>query len=119
MRVHRLESEGGFLLAVTGIGAHGILAPEAGLHVFESPQGESTFDRIAVQVAVAPASRAEPALEPLERARLAFSQVSVPQTVVRRYRLQPSPLVRDSVREWRTGRLERVLAGDFDLMVGG
>ncbi|PWU19998.1 MAG: hypothetical protein C5B48_13040, partial [Candidatus Rokuibacteriota bacterium] len=116
MRVHRLESDGGYVLAITGIGAHGILAPEAGLHVFESPHGESTFDRIAVQVAVAPASRVEPGLEPLEQARLAFSQVSVPQTVVRRYRLQPSPLVRDSVRDWRTGRLDRVLAGDFDLM---
>jgi hypothetical protein len=29
----------------------------------------------------------------------------------------PSPLVRDSVRGWRTGRLDRVLAGDFDLML--
>jgi hypothetical protein len=34
--------------------------------------------------------------------------------IVRRYRLQPSPLVRDQ-RGWRTGRAERVLAGDFDL----
>jgi hypothetical protein len=24
-------------------------------------------------------------------------------------------LVRDAVRAWRTGRLDRVLAGDFDL----
>jgi ATP-dependent Clp protease ATP-binding subunit ClpC len=36
--------------------------------------------------------------------------------VVRRYREEPSPLVRDSVRGWRTGRLERVLDGDFDLI---
>jgi len=27
-----------------------------------------------------------------------------------------SPLVRDSVRGFRTGRLERVLAGDFDVI---
>jgi ATP-dependent Clp protease ATP-binding subunit ClpC len=27
----------------------------------------------------------------------------------------PAPLVRDSVRGYRTGRLDRVLAGDFDL----
>jgi hypothetical protein len=26
-----------------------------------------------------------------------------------------APLVRDSVRGYRTGRLDRVLAGDFDL----
>ncbi|HEX7090544.1 MAG TPA: hypothetical protein VF192_10460 [Longimicrobiales bacterium] len=36
--------------------------------------------------------------------------------IVRRYRERPSPLVRDSVRGWRTGRLDRVLGGDFDLM---
>jgi ATP-dependent Clp protease ATP-binding subunit ClpC len=36
--------------------------------------------------------------------------------VVRRYRTEPSPLVRDTVREWRTGRLDRVLAGQFDVI---
>jgi ATP-dependent Clp protease ATP-binding subunit ClpC len=36
--------------------------------------------------------------------------------IVRRYRDKPSPLVRDSVRGWRTGRLNRVLDGDFDLI---
>jgi hypothetical protein len=40
-------------------------------------------------------------------------------TIVRRYRGTPSPLVRDAVRGWRTGRLERVLAGDFDLVPTG
>ncbi|HEY8469779.1 MAG TPA: AAA family ATPase [Longimicrobiales bacterium] len=38
------------------------------------------------------------------------------RVIVRRYRERPSPLVRDSVRGWRTGRLDRVLGGDFDLM---
>ena len=36
--------------------------------------------------------------------------------VVRRYRENPSPLVRDVRRGWRTGRLDLVLAGDFDLI---
>jgi ATP-dependent Clp protease ATP-binding subunit ClpC len=36
--------------------------------------------------------------------------------VVRRYREQPSPLVKDLVRGWRTGRLERVLGGEFDVI---
>jgi len=35
--------------------------------------------------------------------------------IVRRYRDKPSPLVRDTLAGWRTGRLDRVLAGDFDL----
>ena len=35
--------------------------------------------------------------------------------VVRRYRREPSPLVRDS-RGWRTGRIDDVLGGAFDLL---
>jgi hypothetical protein len=36
--------------------------------------------------------------------------------IVRRYRERPTPLVRDAVRGWRTGRLDAVLAGGFDLV---
>jgi ATP-dependent Clp protease ATP-binding subunit ClpC len=36
--------------------------------------------------------------------------------VVRRYRLDGSPLVRDARQGWRTGRVDAVLAGDFDLL---
>ena len=36
--------------------------------------------------------------------------------IVRRYRERPSPLVRDAVKGWRTGKLDRVLLGDFDLL---
>jgi ATP-dependent Clp protease ATP-binding subunit ClpC len=37
-------------------------------------------------------------------------------TVVRRYRDDPAPLVTDRVHGWRTGRLDRVLEGEFDVM---
>jgi len=55
-----------------------------------------------------------------------FQQFKVAQSgrlrIVRRYREHPSPLVRDNVLEWRTGRLDAVLNGDFqshrgDLMI--
>jgi hypothetical protein len=39
-----------------------------------------------------------------------------PVAVVRRYRLDASPLVRDVSQGWRTGRHELVLNGDFDLL---
>ncbi len=39
-----------------------------------------------------------------------------PGSVVRRYRLEGSPLVRDSVAGWRTGRVESVMEGNFDLL---
>jgi ATP-dependent Clp protease ATP-binding subunit ClpC len=35
---------------------------------------------------------------------------------VRRYRNGASPLVRDMVAGWRTGRLDAVMRGDFDLI---
>src|SRR3954469_1206873 len=117
MRVQRLHSASGYLLAVSGIGAYSILPTESGLHVFESPHDERSFDRAAVQVTVGPRPAAAPDVEPLELARRALAGLNVPAAVVRRYRERPSPLVRDSVRGLRTGRLDRVLAGDFDLML--
>ncbi|MBM3788756.1 MAG: AAA family ATPase [Acidobacteria bacterium] len=107
------------LAAVSGFGAHRILAGEEGLHVLELPEDERNFQRARVQVQVAPQPD-EPSDEHLhshlaqaERALAAARKDGL--TVVRRYREQPSPLVRDGVRHWRTGRLDRVLGGDFDL----
>jgi ATP-dependent Clp protease ATP-binding subunit ClpC len=39
-------------------------------------------------------------------------------TVARRYREQP-PLVRSGNGKWRSGRLDLVLGGDFDLLQAG
>ena len=52
---------------------------------------------------------------PARARRTALRAAPANPTVVRRYRLPPDPLVRDSVRGYRTGRIDRVLAGDFDL----
>jgi ATP-dependent Clp protease ATP-binding subunit ClpC len=107
--------------AVSGYAAYTILRGEAGLHVFETPQDEkSSFKRALAGVRVVaqpeePAGRGPAALrEQAERALAA--DTPAPAAVVRRYREEPSPLVRDSARGWRTGRLERVLDGDFDLI---
>jgi ATP-dependent Clp protease ATP-binding subunit ClpC len=117
MRVRTLDGDGRHLLAVSGIAAYRILAPETGLHVFESPEGESSFDRAAVRVTVAARPAAAPDADPLELARRALGALPPATAVVRRYRDRPSPLVRDAVREWRTGRLDRVLGGAFDVIV--
>ncbi|HWW76729.1 MAG TPA: AAA family ATPase, partial [Pyrinomonadaceae bacterium] len=108
------------ILAVSGYGAYTILRPESGLHVFETPQDEKSFDRARATVRVVgqpdePAGRGPRALRAQAERALADG-APAPQTIVRRYREEPSPLVRDSARGWRTGRLERVLDGDFDLM---
>ena len=87
---------------VTGFGALRTLRPESGLHVLEIPDGRGGYDRRRVRVSVAPLGDPHPS--------------AARATIVRRYRERPTPLVRDAVRNWRTGRLDSVLAGAFDLV---
>jgi ATP-dependent Clp protease ATP-binding subunit ClpC len=117
MRVERLRSESGHLLAISGIAAYQILEAETGLHIFETPQTRH-FSRSTVRVAVAPRPAAAPETDPASLARRLLADVPASTAIVRRYRSEPSPLVRDSVRDWRTGRLDRVLAGEFDVIAG-
>ncbi len=108
-----------FILAVAGLGAYAILSREAGIHVWEIPGEEGkAFKRLKVHVRVAPQPVVPGDTTDLLRTQ-AEEQLKIvdgARTVVRRYRKDPSPLVRDSVQGWRTGKLERVLDGDFDLI---
>jgi ATP-dependent Clp protease ATP-binding subunit ClpC len=111
------------LVAVSGFAAYSLLHDESGLHVLETPQDEKSFNRARVHVRIV-AQPDEPAGhgrddDARQQAARAFSSADTngtQQQIVRRYREEPSPLVRDSVRGWRTGKLERVLEGGFDLM---
>ncbi|RMH85114.1 MAG: AAA family ATPase [Calditrichaeota bacterium] len=129
MRYKILEQKGGNgtlpfsrIIAISGYGAFNILQPETGVHVLEIPgEGSKSFERCKVHVLVVPQPD-EPAANEgdalLNQALETLKSIGEEQTlkIVRRYRENPSPLVRDSVRKWRTGRLERVLGGDFDLI---
>jgi len=129
MQIQLLEETGGdavspyrLLLAISGFAAFSILEPENGLHILEIPEEEGkSFKRCKVQVRVVPQpdEPAGPGLEAfrLQAMRTLDSHGLKSVTIVRRYRESPSPLVRDSVRGWRTGKLDRVLDGDFDLIV--
>lgn len=124
MQLRQLESsatDARYVFAVTGYGSYSLLQNERGLHVLEQPSSRPRqFDRANVHVQVvaqddAPPDDTQAAL--LQRARTALQAGSDGQhTIARRYREEPQPLVRDSVRGWRTGRLDQVLAGNFDLM---
>jgi ATP-dependent Clp protease ATP-binding subunit ClpC len=98
-----------------------ILKLESGLHVLElvddERDGSPVLDRDQIQVIVVPRPTGERrSSADVERAaRAALAKAQAPSVVVRRYRPGRSPLVRDGVRGYRTGRLERVLAGEFDL----
>lgn len=112
MRVEVLEQNAGECrarLAVSGFGALVLLEAEHGLHALEYDAEDGGTRRVAASVRIAPdhAGRARPKrLDSDDELR-----------VCRRYRAAPSPLVRDGVRGWRTGRLDRVLAGEFDAIV--
>jgi len=128
MRLEVLEESGGdgatpyrLVVAVSGFAAYAILEPENGLHVLEWPQDGRSFQRARARVVVAPQPDRPAAGRSEQRAQaadaLAVERAGVPG-IVRRYREAPSPLVRDGVRGWRTGRLDRVLDGHFDVIVG-
>jgi ATP-dependent Clp protease ATP-binding subunit ClpC len=93
------------LIAVSGFGALQLLASEAGLHVFEDSEDDGHRRTVQVRVAADGPGRVRevPVAEDTPR-------------IARRYRGGASPLVRDATRGWRSGRLDRVLDGDFDVM---
>ncbi|HYO99707.1 MAG TPA: AAA family ATPase, partial [Pyrinomonadaceae bacterium] len=107
------------LAAVSGFAAYSLLHAEAGWHVLETPQDDKSFNRARVHVRVVAQPDEPPGREGIHKQAahaLASDANGTQPQIVRRYREEPSPLVRDSVRGWRTGKLERVLEGHFDLM---
>lgn len=121
MRLRELDASNSryhALFTVSGFGSHGVLDPESGLHVFEIPKNESQFNRIRARVQVAPVPVAAPEEQVRREAKATSSldEAAKKVEIVRRYREQPSPLARDSVRGWRTGRIEHVFDGNFDVL---
>jgi ATP-dependent Clp protease ATP-binding subunit ClpC len=105
------------VLLVTGFGAHRALAAECGLHVLEIAAANGGVNRAVARVRLA-----VPPLEELPKLKLyaalakAFANARGPSAVLRRYRREPSPLVRSADGAWRSGKLDVVLRGDFDLL---
>ena len=109
MRVRRAADANGPVLTVAGLGAYTLLRAEAGVHVLELPVADDrSFQRVSAVVKVTPADAGERSSDD----DLADGSE---HSVVRRYRRDPSPLVRDASGA-RTGRIDRVLGGDFDLL---
>jgi ATP-dependent Clp protease ATP-binding subunit ClpC len=116
-RMHVAEAPGASrdapVLIVSGFGAYRILSPEGGLHVFEPFEGAAGRVTARVRLAVVPLGDI-PAAKEQKLIVEALDKGPRPSTVARRYREEP-PLVRDVGGKWRTGRLDLVLGGEFDL----
>lgn len=106
--------------AVSGFAAFSLLKPESGLHVLQVLKSEKNYLRYKIRVRVLP----QPTEAPTNEASALFNQAKktfavadeTELKIVRSYRESPSPLVTDNIRKWRTGHLQRVLDGDFDVM---
>jgi ATP-dependent Clp protease ATP-binding subunit ClpC len=105
------------MLLVSGFGAYRTLSTEAGLHVFEPSEGAIGRVTARLRVAVVPLGDL-PAAKERKLVVDALEAAPRPNAVVRRYREAP-PLVRDGAGKWRTGRLDLVLGGEFDLVQAG
>jgi hypothetical protein len=101
---------------VSGFGAFRTLEQEAGLHVLEAPDVEDGR-RVVARVRTAAGPWQDPKAKETHREFMRLlSRASDSSVIVRRYRSGTSPLVRDLKGAWRIGRLDDVLAGDFDLI---
>jgi ATP-dependent Clp protease ATP-binding subunit ClpC len=120
MQLSEVKTGGGAddlpILLVSGFGAERVLKRECGLHVLEL-SGSNGSSRASARVRLAAAPLGDVPAARLPRVlREALDKASRPSAVVRRYRGEPSPLVRSADGSWRTGKLDAVLRGDFDLM---
>jgi hypothetical protein len=105
------------LLLITGFGAYRLLARESGLHVLELSDSDRGLSRLTARVRVAVPPLGD---LPADKVRAAVWQAldreAPASNIVRRYRGDPAPLVRNNSGDWRTGRFEDVMRGDFDLL---
>ena len=116
MRSSKLEGIEGLsspALLVAGFGAYRTLARETGLHILENPDGSRVTAQVRVEIV------------PLEKTSKAEIRKSLAQAfggsqklanIVRRYRRLPSPLVRNADGSWRSGKVDEVLRGNFDIL---
>jgi ATP-dependent Clp protease ATP-binding subunit ClpC len=106
------------LVTLSGFGAARILERESGLHIMDyEDDHEATARTVArVTVAATPDDLPDAPVQKRHALLTALNNVPQPSTVIRRYRLDGSPLIRDVVQGWRTGREDLVLTGNFDVL---
>lgn len=105
------------LLVISGFGAARLLESEVGLHILDYETADDA-GRTVARVLLCPTPPVVPESPSELYAVLSgdINRAPVPTTVVRRYRDDPSPLVRSVRQGWRTGRADLVFNGHFDLM---
>ncbi|MFL6797818.1 MAG: hypothetical protein ACJ8F3_10440 [Xanthobacteraceae bacterium] len=103
------------VLVVSGFGAHRVLLRECGVHVFELAGSGLSRAMARVQVVATPLGDV-PATKLQAQVLGGLDGAPRPSRVARRYRREPTPLVRNADGSRRSRRLDAVLGGDFDLL---
>ena len=105
------------LIVFSGLGAARLLQGETGLHVLDYEDSDDAGRTIAkVIVKATPLDLPESRSERYAVLAAEIARAPQPSTVVRRYRDDTSPLVRDMKQGWRTGRVDLVFDGHFDVL---
>jgi len=119
-RVRAIE-EGLPLVRAANTGISAVVDP-LGRVIEKLPLGaEGVIDAPLPQPIAAPPYAGVGDVPAAKERRLAIEAIDAaprPNNVVRRYREEP-PLVRDAAGQWRSGRLDLVLGGAFDLLQAG
>jgi ATP-dependent Clp protease ATP-binding subunit ClpC len=105
------------LIVFSGLGAARLLQGETGLHVLDYEDSDDAGRTVAkVIVKATPFNLPESRSDRYAVLAAEIERAPQPSTVVRRYRDDTSPLVRDMKQGWRTGRVDLVFDGHFDVL---
>ena len=105
------------IFVISGFGAARLLSSEAGLHVLDYEDSDDAGRTVArVLVKPTPLMLPKAAAEQWALLSALLGKGPAPAAIVRRYRVDSSPIIRDLKQGWRTGRTELVFEGHFDLI---
>jgi ATP-dependent Clp protease ATP-binding subunit ClpC len=113
MRLREFAVGTSTILQIAGFGAFRTLSEEAGLHVWEDRDGTRSTARLRVSAVPADLTITDDSGDAMARLLESTAETAA---IVRRYRREPDALVRDARKGWRSGKLDAVLAGYFDLI---
>jgi ATP-dependent Clp protease ATP-binding subunit ClpC len=105
------------VFVISGFGAARLLSSEAGLHVLDYEDSDEAGRTVArVTVKPTPVTLPDSTTDQWMLLSTLLGKGPAPAAIVRRYRVDSSPVIRDLKQGWRTGRTELVFEGHFDLI---
>ena len=109
-------------IAISGFGAWALLRSETGIHSWSNTKerNKQRPSRGRVRVLSLPQPEPFPLDKELKQvAHETFEAEGISKMeVIRKYQQKPTPLVTDKKGSWRSGKVDKIFSGDFDLIKG-